>query len=221
MGPVRAVVPNAVGSDVKSTRATSCSEMGTLRRFFMDKLAEVRASMDDLSGTEVLAVNLKTENMKYQYQFSDTCTDFVNRSEIKGRQEIPRKACIGLASQDDPISGGLLANYDTTNLTLYQEEVKIQDNIQTINDTIALIGCDLSGFSFSADTDIGTIDTEGLRAKLNELSPYYISPGTLDFVTTYLVGNGILDTALFSSSEILKSVNSSLRYIKTVADKQF
>jgi hypothetical protein len=106
-------------------------------------------------------------------------------------------------------------------LKLYQEEVVILDNLKTINDTIALTACQVRNFAFSADYDVGTINTEELRAKLNELSPYYISPGTLDFVTTYLVGNGILDTALFSSSEILKSVNSSLSYIKTIADKEF
>lgn len=40
--------------------------------------------------------------------------------------------------------------------------------------------------SFSVDTNIGTLDTESVRMKLNELSPYYLSPGTLKYITSYL-----------------------------------
>jgi hypothetical protein len=221
IGAVTTISPNRIGSDVSETRRTACGELRTLRQFFIAKIADLRAAMNDLSGTEALAYNLKTENMKYQYQFSDDCTKLVNLTALNGIEVGRDAACRDLASVDDPITGTLLQNYDATNIKLYQEEIRIQDNIDTINDTIKLTACDVSGFTFSADDDIGTINTEELRAKLNELSPYYISPGTLDFVTTYLVGNGILDTALFSSSEILKSVKSSLSYIKTIADKEF
>lgn len=221
VGAVLPVSQNSLGSNVSASRVTACNELATLRQKFMEKLTELRTAMNDLSGTEVLTLKLKTENMKYQYQFSEECNTLVNLKALNGL-EIGRDAsCKDLASVDDPITSTLLQNYDTTNLKLYQEEVVILDNLQTINDTIALTACEVSDFTFSADYDVGTINTEELRAKLNELSPYYISPGTLDFVTTYLVGNGILDTALFSSSEILKSVNSSLSYIKTIADKEF
>lgn len=221
VGTVSPVSLNNLGSNVSAIRVTACGELATLRQKFMEKLTELRTDMNDLSGTEVLALKLKTENMKYQYRFSEECNTLVNLKALDGL-EIGRDAsCRDLASVDDPITGTLLQNYDTTNLKLYQEEVVILDNLKTINDTIKLTACEVSDFTFSADYDVGTINTEELRAKLNELSPYYISPGTLDFVTTYLVGNGILDTALFSSSEILKSVNSSLSYIKTIADKEF
>jgi hypothetical protein len=213
--------PNNMGSDASATRAIACSELATLRQFFMDKIADLRNAMNDLSGTEVLAYQLKTENMKYQYQFSENCTNLVNLDSYTGIQNVPRVGCMDLASVDDPVTSTLLPKYDTTNLTLFQEDVNIQDKLQTINDTILMTGCKVKDFEFSAEDDVGTINTEELRAKLNELSPYYISPGTLDFVTTYLVGNGILDTALFSSSEILKSVKSSLSFIKTIADKEF
>jgi hypothetical protein len=220
VGTVQVASPNNLNTDMAATRVTACKELGILRKFYIDKITELRTAMDELSGTQVLAYNLKSENMKYQYEHSEQCTDYVNRKRLTGREQIPRNACIGFASQDDPLYGSILTGYDTVNLKLFQEEINIENNIQTINDTIAITRCDVSGFTFSAD-DIGTINTEELRAKLNELSPYYISPGTLDFVTTYLVGNGILDTALFTSSEILKSVNTSLGYIKTIADKQF
>ena len=221
IGAVTTVSPNRIGSDVSEARTTACGELGTLRQFYIAKLTELRTAMNDLSGTEVLAYKLKDENMKYQYQFSEECNTLVNLTALNGIEVGRDAACRDMASVDDPITGTLLQNYDTTNLKLYQGEVIVQDNLQTINDTITLTACDVSGFTFSADDDVGTINTEELRAKLNELSPYFISPGTLDFVTTYLVGNGILDTALFSSSEILKSVNSSLSYIKTIADKEF
>ena len=203
------------------TRRRACEELNMVRIMFTEKIAELRKAMNDLSGSQIVAYKLKTENMKYQYEFSDECTNLVNLTSFTGLQNVPRKSCINLASQDDILYNTILPGYDTTNLKLYQEDVIIQDNLYTIKSVIALTGCDVSGFNISADDDIGTINTEELRAKLNELSPYYISPGTLDFVTTYLVGNGILDTALFTSSEILKSVKSSLIYIKGVADKQF
>lgn len=213
--------PNNINSNAISTRETACSELRTLRVKYMETIAELRNKMNDLSGTQVLAYKLKNENMKYQYEFSEKCTDLVNRTSFTGLENVPRTACIDLASGDDPLYNTIIPGYDTTNMKLYQEEITIQDNLDTINDTIELTGCDVSGFEISVDYDIGTVNTEELRAKLNELSPYYISPGTLDFVTTYLVGNGILDTALFTSSEILKSVKSSLTFIKGISDKQF
>lgn len=213
--------PNNLNSDARQTRVQSCRELILLRTYYIEKIKELRKAMDDLSGTEVLAYNLKTENMKYQYKFSDSCTDLINTTTSTRLAKIPREACVDLASVDDALYNTIIPDYDATNVKLYTEEIRIQDNLNTINDTIELTGCDVSGFSFSADDDVGTINTEELRAKLNELSPYYISPGTLDFVTTYLVGNGILDTALFTSSEILKSVKSSLSFIKGISDKQF
>jgi len=219
--PVKAASKNNINSDMSATRVNACLELTALQSFLMETIAKLRTEMNKLSGTEVLAYELKTENMKYQYRFSEECTDLVNRTAFTGLENVPRTACVDLASEDDPLYNTILPGYDTTNMKLYEEEITIQDYLQTINDTINLTGCDVSGLSFSADDDVGTINTEELRAKLNELSPYYISPGTLDFVTTYLVGNGILDTALFTSSEILKSVKSSLTYIKGISDKQF
>jgi len=221
VGVVSATSPSNLGNNTSSMRATACGELKTLQQEYIKKLAEVRTAINDLSGTTDIAMKLKTENMKYQYEFSEECTPLVNTRVFTRLQGIPRSACRDLASVDDPVTETLLQNYDTTNLKIYQEEIKINDNLKTINDTIELTSCDVTEFSFSADNDVGTINTEELREKLNELSPYFISPGTLDFVTKYLVGNGILDTALFSSSEILKSVNSSLSYIKTVADNEF
>lgn len=221
VGAVQTGSPNDIGSDRSVTFGIACAELVTLRSFYVNKLAELRKAMQDLSGTEVLAYKLKTENMVHQYRFSDSCNDLVNRTAYTGLERVPRTACMDLASQDDPLYNTILPAYDTTNLTLYQQEIVIQDNLYTINDTIALTGCAINDFTFSADDDIGTINTEELREKLNELSPYFISPGTLDFVTTYLVGNGILDTALFTSSEILSSVQSTLTFIKGIADKQF
>ena len=65
---VKAASPNNINSNVSSTRETACSEMRSLRIAFMEKIEELRNVMNDLSGTQVLAYNLKSENMKYQYE---------------------------------------------------------------------------------------------------------------------------------------------------------
>ena len=108
-----------------------------------------------------------------------------------------------------------------TNTELYRQDLTIGDNVDIINDTMMLIQCDISGVEYNADDDIGTINVEEIQAKLNELSPYYISSGTLDYVTKYLVGNGILDTALYSSTQILREVNNTLTQAKVISDKIF
>jgi hypothetical protein len=126
-----------------------------------------------------------------------------------------------LASQDDPLYNNVLPAYDTTNTELYRQDLALSDTVDVINDTMTLLNCDVSGIVYNADDDIGTINVEEIKAKLNELSPYYISSGTLDYVTKYLVGNGILDTALYSSTQILREVNNTLTQAKVLSDKIF
>jgi hypothetical protein len=219
--PAQPIVANELGSLQTSSLTTACSELAELRRHFMAKIAELRKAMNDLSGTEKLGFNSKSENMKYQYQFNDKCNNLMAKTEMLYLDKKVYDGCINLASQDEVLYNSILPAYDTTNLTLYEQEWQINEFVQTINDTMKLIKCDVSGFSFSADNDVGYIDIYELRAKLDELSPYYISSGTLDFVTAYLVGNGILDTALYSSTEILKEVNGGLKSIQGIANGIF
>ena len=184
-------------------------------------MAQLKAKMNDLSGTEVLGVALKDENLRYQNRYTANCDNLVNSTQGTGLTDIQKGACIGLASQDDPLFNNVLPAYDMTNTELYRQDLTIGDNVDIINDTMMLIQCDISGVEYNADDDIGTINVEEIQAKLNELSPYYISSGTLDYVTKYLVGNGILDTALYSSTQILREVNNTLTQAKVISDKIF
>jgi len=202
-------------------RATACSELQSLRQAFIRKMAELKVKMNDLSGTEVLGVALKDENLRYQNRYTANCDNLVNSTQGTGLTDIQKGACIGLASQDDPLFNNVLPAYDMTNTELYRQDLTIGDNVDVINDTMMLIQCDISGVDYNVDDDVGTINVEEIQAKLNELSPYYISSGTLDYVTKYLVGNGILDTALYSSTQILREVNNTLTQAKVLSDKIF
>jgi hypothetical protein len=212
---------NTSMADPATARALACSELADLRKHFLLKITEVRSKMSDLSGTQVLGVALKDENLRYQNRYASNCDNLVNSTQGTGLTDIQKAACISLASQDDPLYNNVLPAYDTTNTELYKEDLAIGDNVAVINDTMTLIQCDVSGIVYSADDDIGTINVEEIQAKLNELSPYYISSGTLDYVTKYLVGNGLLDTALYSSTQILREVNNTLTQAKVLSDKIF
>jgi hypothetical protein len=211
---------NVIATSPADARVTACSELLSLRKALLSKVADLRVKMNDLSGTEVLGVALKDENLRYQNRYASSCDALVNSTVGTGLTDVAKRSCIGLASQDDPLYNNVLPAYDSTNTQLFMQDLTLGDTVDTINDTIKLIQCDISGIVYSAD-DIGTINVDEIQAKLNELSPYYISSGTLDYVTKYLVGNGILDTALYSSTQILKEVNDTLTRAKVLSDKIF
>ena len=204
-----ATVPNQLGIAQPSVRIKACSELQTLRNQFTSLVASMKRSMSDVSGlpfSKEVALAAKSENMVFQYRHTDRCTTLI-QLENPTRLELEQKtACIALASQDQLLYNTIIPAYDLTNRTIYEQEIAINDTLDTINDTITLLKCDVSGLTFSADDDVGTVDNDELRAKLNILSPYYISGATLKYITDYLVGNGLLDSALFSSSDIFKNV---------------
>ena len=207
-------------------RATACAELKNLRAQFIAKMAEVKVKMEDLSGTQIIGVSLKGENLRYQNRYGAVCDKLVNSTEGTGLTDVVKGkesggGCIGLASQDNDLYNLVLPAYDITNTELFKEDITLTDQVQTINDTMAILQCDVSDIDYLVDKDIGSINVYEIKEKLNELSPYYISSGTLDYVTLYLVGNGLLDTALYSSTQILTEVNGTLKRAKVLSDKIF
>ena len=223
---IQSPYPITLGKSTTATnsRVTACRELNDLHKKYVDLLALARKQMDDLSGTEVLGGNLKDENMKFQYLYEDKCTGHMTLKGTVRQYDIDESnSCKRLASQDDILHNTIIPGYDMTNITLFKQAVRIEEQFDTINTVISLTACDISGeFAIDPEVDIGTINVEEIKEKLNELSPYFISSGTLDFVTKYLVGNGILDTALYTSTEILSFVKNNLETgIRPLANDQF
>lgn len=220
-------VPNQLGAVTPSTRITACSELHSLRGQITSLVASMKRSMNDVSGlplTQRVAIAAKSENMVFQYRHTDACTTLITLANPTGLQLEKKDACIRIASQDQLLYNTIIPAYDLTNKTLYDQEDAINEMLDTINDTITLLKCrgatDISGdITFSVDDDVGTIDTDELKETLNILSPYYISGATLAYITTYLVGNGLLDSALYSSTDIFKNVWGTTQSIQGTAAK--
>jgi len=190
-------------------------------------VSSMKRSMNDVSGlpfTQKVAIAAKSENMVFQYKHTDACTALINLKNPTGLELEQQQACIRIASQDQLLYNTIIPAYDLTNKTLYDQEIAINDTLDTINDTITLLKCggstDISGdITFSVDDDVGTVDNYELKDTLNILSPYYISGATLAYITTYLVGNGLLDSALYSSSDIFKNVWGTTQSIQETTGK--
>jgi hypothetical protein len=188
-----------------SLKDRSCKELSDAKATLKTLLANVRTPVQDMSGTAIAAQGLKAENMKYQYQFRELCS-----------QDPISDSCKDLASLDPNIFE-TLGPYDATNKLLYEKEIDIQDSLDAINSVMKGVGCpitDLSGFT--VEKDIGIIDSEMLKLKMEELSPYYIAPVVLQYLTKLLVGAEEIDAASQTSLTNLRTVTTNIQGIKSM-----
>lgn len=68
--------------------------------------------------------------------------------------------------------------------------------------------------SFSSDTHTGNIDTTTLLAKLQQLSPYYLSPDTLQYITSSIISSADTQSTLSTTSDILINITNIINNIK-------
>jgi hypothetical protein len=250
----------------------TCRKLDTLRAGFITQYATTVSSMQDLSGTSILASAMRDENMTYQQQLIAKC---------QGTPLSP--ACIALANQEGPVFP-LLAKYENVNNTLLLSEIDVSNNLQTINDTYSVLGCTNPNQFFVApsstqvywinsntkypvssctpctaaingnicgtspgpnqisdatmaripigaaftcsmvasaqlqflDTQTGTIDTTILRSKLQQLSPYYLSPDTLQYITTSIISAADSSTSIMTTSDTLIDLSNVIANIKNM-----
>ena len=69
--------------------------------------------------------------------------------------------------------------------------------------------------SFS-DTDTSTIDTTTLTIKLNQLSPYYLSPDTLQYITSSIISGSDIKSSLMTDSNKLMDISNVINNIKVI-----
>ena len=62
----------------------------------------------------------------------------------------------------------------------------------------------------------GTVDTTILLSKLQTLSPYYLSPDTLQYITTSIISAADSTAAITTTSDILVNINNVVSNIKSI-----
>ena len=67
---------------------------------------------------------------------------------------------------------------------------------------------------YNSSTNLGTIDTTTLLSKLQQLSPYYLSPDTLQYITSSIISATDTESSLATSSDILINITNIVNNIK-------
>jgi len=184
-------------------KANSCANLDEARSKYTLQYNKLISSMKDLNNSATKMGLFRDENMAYQTTNTAACTGN------------PSPACISLASQEAPVYS-LLSKYDNVNTVLTSTGfIDISNNIGTVNTTYRLLGCEGAPILFSP-TDTGTIDTEALLSKLNQMSPYYVSPDTLQYITNSILSSSGTDISLMTDAEKLSNIRKVINTIKTL-----
>jgi len=193
--------PPPEGTDLK---ARSCANLDAARNSYTIKYNQVVTATQDLSGMAIKAGAMREENLAYQNANIEAC---------KGGNRSP--ACISLASQEGPLFS-LLAKYDTVNNTLATSgAIDISNNLNVINTAYKFLGCAGAPLAFSQNLAV-TIDTQTLISQLNQMSPYYLSPDTLQYITTSIISGPETDKSLMTDAEMLINISRVISNIKTM-----
>lgn len=187
----------------RDPKKETCAQITALQTSLKDQLTALKGKMVDISGTQYTMMSMRDENMAFQKKYTRDCD--VNLTED----------CKRLASQEEAIFP-LLPQYDTVNETLYEKEVEITETIEILDDVAKLMECSIPATSFSVDDDVGTLDTDALKEKLEQLSPYYLSPGTLQYVSRYLTTGAAAQGTLNTTTETLGNMTAVVDNIKSL-----
>ena len=185
-------------------KTQSCVAIDIVKNNFAASLASLRLKMQELEGNVDTLAKMRDENLQFQKQYLSVCSTTP-----------PSQACVDLASQE-PILFPLLAIFGKLNTNIFTTEIEIQENINVLNDTFKLLKCSGGDVSVDIEKDVGTVDTLLLQEKLQILSPYYISPDTLRYVTNILITPEQVDESRLTNTTIYNDTNNTIKTIKTV-----
>jgi hypothetical protein len=208
----------------QNAQATACAELNTLAMSLYGKVITMAAAVTDLSGTEILAEALHDENRDLQAGSAGmACT----------RQgATPSRACILLATQDETLFP-VLQNYDTANVSLLTNGQTVQDVLDLVIQAYNGLQCPMpqttpsisSVFSPDYLTSLGIINTQSLVSKLEELSPYYVSPTLVGYITRQLIATDEYSSNIQSTTDYIqnmsKTTNSIVSLTTTLGAGQF
>lgn len=185
-------------------KAQTCAQLADLRTQFAARLAQYKSRLTGLQDTVTTAVAMRDENMAYQNQFKADCEKNLT------------PACINLASQDSQLFP-LLATYDGVVATQADTEITLTESLKVVSDVATLLKCPGGGPAFNVDTDMSYIDVETLRTRLEQMSPYYIAPATLEYITSKVLISEDQQSVLASSKENLAKLDTTIATIQELS----
>jgi len=190
----------------------SCNQINTTTMAFYGNLLTLYRSAQDLSGAVYTAGSFHNENLDLQNAAVSACSN---------QGATPSAACVKLATMDEKLFP-LLPAFDAMNVELLRDGQGIQDTIDTLLQAYLGMGCrgmrpDTSGggntlsidtvFSSSYLDSLPIVDTDYLNTKLQELSPYYVSPNIINYISGKIIG----------TSEFNDGITNSIDYIKDMS----
>jgi hypothetical protein len=184
-------------TSLENIKAKSCAELDRVYDTLEAAKKGLRPTIQDLSGSALVAAGAKDENMRFQKRFFQDC------SGTTGASTGP---CKDLATQDEGLFS-IYTEYEATNTDLFSREIEVLEAIEVVTNTMKLLNCpNPKTLAYSVDKDVGYIDTETLFMKLSELSPYYISPDIIQSLSS-----AITDTITSSGAGDLKGAVDVIR----------
>jgi hypothetical protein len=188
-------------------KKNTCAQLDTLMNTFTQELSNLRTKVQDLSGTAMLAGSMRDENMDYQIKYTSACNSSMS------------PACMNLASQEGPVFP-LLAQYNSVNHSLFSNEYDISNNIQMLRDTYDIMQCTNPNptAKFEVEKSTGYIDTSILLTKLQDLSPYYLSPDTLNYITSSIVSPNDAKNSVITTSDLYINIAKTINNIKALTN---
>lgn len=185
----------------------TCTELNKLHTTFKSKQKEILAKVQDISGSIYRTAELRDDNINFQTAYQSKCL-----------QKPMSDACKNLASQDGPLFS-LLSQYNTSQYDLYSGQIDISDNIQTIRDVYTILNCpNQADMGMPTGEELGTIDTTALTMKLQNFSPYYLSPDILQNIVRSIVSANDVGGTLKYTSDTLININQIVNNIKTLTN---
>lgn len=185
-------------------KTETCNQLAELRTILQSKVAALRAKIQDLSGSQVVGGRMKDENLALQKALKATCEKDLTPE------------CITLATQDDKLFP-LLAEYNAVNDELFTQEADVIEELKVVSDTYKFLSCGGAALGFDAEKEVGYIDTEALRIKLEKISPYYLSPAALTYVANYLPEPAVVEDTGVTAGRYIASAQGSVDQIVKVA----
>jgi len=198
-------------------KENACEELNALALSIYGQIIRMQESLSDLSGVSIVTASLHDENKNFQQ--NSVCTN---------QGSSPSAACIKLASQDETLFP-ILHNYDAANLSLQTNGLTIQSMLNLVIQSYKGLGCTLTPVSGSGPTiasvfsqtyinDVGEINVQSLSEKLQEISPYYVSPNLIQYITRQLIAGGEFKSQLETTSDYINNMSKTTHAIVSLVN---
>lgn len=195
-----------------SLQTQACTQLMSAKTDLETKVATMRSQVQDMSGIAWSEINWRTENLQAQKNNLAACTANLSTN------------CTQLAGMDNLLYKSI-PPFISTNDTIFTSEYNIEQQLQAVNDTLTLVGCSIplvgpgSLSSFTVIKNTGYIDTPRLQRAMLQLSPYYISPDVLQYISRLLTDTPASIANFQSASANSASITNNIQTINGIIGK--